>query len=184
MPNGPRPELHGTTVVAVRRGADVVIAADGQVTLGERVIKHGARKLRRMHEDRVIAGFAGSTADALTLFDKFDAKLKEHQGELARAAVELAKDWRTDRILRRLEAMLVVADRTQTLLMTGNGDVLTPDHGAVGIGSGGAYAQAAAEVLLDKTSLPVREIAEAAMRAASRLCVYTNDQLTFEELLK
>ncbi|HEV8320748.1 MAG TPA: ATP-dependent protease subunit HslV [Myxococcota bacterium] len=174
--------MHGTTIVAVRRGAEVVIAGDGQVTIGDRVVKHGARKLRRMHEDKVVAGFAGSTADALTLFDKFEGKLKEFQGELPRAAVELAKDWRTDRVLRRLEAMLLVADRSVTLLLTGNGDVLQPDEGAVGIGSGGGYAQAAAEALLEKTSLPVREIAETAMRAAARLCVYTNERFVFEEL--
>ncbi len=176
------PKFHGTTVLAVRRGEQVVLAADGQVTLANTVIKHTAKKLRRMHNGQVIAGFAGSTADALTLFERFETKLKDYSGNVVRAAVELTKDWRTDRMLRRLEAMLIVADREKTLMLSGTGDVLEPDRGVIGIGSGGAFAQAAALALLEHTSMDPRELAEAAMKIASDICIYTNQQLQFEEL--
>ncbi len=175
-------ELHGTTVLAVRRAGRVVLAADGQVTMNNAVVKHGARKLRRMAGGNVIAGFAGSTADALTLFERFEGKLKEFNGNVPRAAVELTKDWRTDRMLRRLEALLLVADTEKTFLLSGTGDVLEPDHGVMGIGSGGAYAQAAAQALLQHTDLPPRAIAEAAMKIAADICIYTNQQFVFEEL--
>lgn len=174
--------LHGTTILAVRRGPKVVLAGDGQVSLDKVVMKGNARKLRRLGEGRVIAGFAGGTADAFTLFEKFEAKLEEFAHNLTRASVELAKEWRTDRFLRRLEAMLLVADAERTLILTGAGDVIEPEHGAAAIGSGGHYALAAARALLDATELPPREIAERAMRIAAEICVYTNDQLTFEEL--
>jgi len=175
-------KLHGTTVLAVRRSSKVVLAADGQVSLDRVVMKGNARKLRRLAGGRVIAGFAGSTADALALFEKFDAKLEQYAHNLTRAAVELAKEWRTDRFLRRLEAMLLVADAERTLILTGAGDVIEPEHGAAAIGSGGHYALAAARALLESTDLPPREIAERAMRIAADICVYTNDQLSFEEL--
>jgi ATP-dependent HslUV protease, peptidase subunit HslV len=175
--------IRGTTILSVRHGGAVVIAGDGQVTVGQTVMKRGARKVRRLHGDRVLAGFAGSTADALTLFDKFESKLQEYNGVLRRAAVEIARDWRTDRVLRRLEAMLVVADRESSLLISGSGDVIEPDDGILAIGSGGNYALAAARALArSNPALSARQIAEAAMKIASEICVYTNDQFVFEEL--
>ena len=176
------PEFHGTTVLAVRRAGHVVLAADGQVTMNNAVVKHGAKKLRRMAGGQVIAGFAGSTADALTLFERFEGKLKDFSGNVARAAVELTKDWRTDRMLRRLEALLIVADAEKTFLLSGTGDVLEPDQGVIGIGSGGAFAQAAALALLENTELGPRQIAEIAMGIAADLCIYTNKNFSFEEL--
>jgi ATP-dependent HslUV protease subunit HslV len=173
---------HGTTILSVRRGAQVALGGDGQVTLGNIVIKAGARKVRRLYQDRILAGFAGGTADAFTLFERFEAKLEKHQGNLTRAAVELAKDWRTDRILRRLEAMLAVADRDVSLILTGNGDVLEPELGLVAIGSGGAFAQAAARALLENTDLPAREIVARSLAIAGELCIYTNQQHVIEVL--
>lgn len=178
----PAPTLHGTTVLAVRRPDGVVLAADGQVTLGNTVLKHGARKLRRMYRDTVLAGFAGATADAFTLFERFEAKLQDYSGNLTRAAVELTKDWRTDRTLRRLEAMLLVADLERTLVLTGTGDVLEPDHACIGIGSGSVMAQAAARALCDHTQLGSVAIAEAAMQVASEMCIFTNDRVRLERL--
>jgi ATP-dependent HslUV protease subunit HslV len=175
-------QMHGTTILSVRRGASVALGGDGQVTLGNVVIKGGARKIRRLYQDRILAGFAGGTADAFTLFERFEAKLDKHQGNLMRSAVELAKDWRTDRILRRLEAMLAVADKEHSLIITGLGDVLEPEHGIVAIGSGGPYAQAAARALLENTSLKPREIVEKALAVAADLCIYTNHQRSIEEL--
>ena len=172
----------GTTVVAVRHKGKVVIAGDGQVTLGETVMKRGARKVRRLYKDQIIAGFAGATADAFTLFERFEAKLEQYHGNLPRAAVELAKDWRTDRLLRRLEALLIVADRESTLVISGTGDVIEPDDGVAAIGSGGPYAQAAAKALVRHSSLEAREIAREAMRIAAEICIYTNEQITLEEL--
>ena len=174
--------FHGTTILAIRHGGKVVMAGDGQVSLGQTVMKHSARKVRKLYHDRVIAGFAGATADAFTLFEKFEAKLEQFNGNLKRAAVELAKDWRTDRILRRLEALLVIADASDLLIVSGSGDVVEPDDGLIAIGSGGNYALAAARVLVKHTQLDPRTIAEEAMRTAAGICVYTNDQLTFEEL--
>ena len=174
--------LHGTTVVAVRKGDKVVIGGDGQVSLGNTIMKNGARKVRRLHEGKVIAGFAGSTADAFTLFERFEAKLKDSSGNLLRAAVELAKDWRTDRLLRRLEALLIVADKTKTLLLTGSGDVIEPDTGVLAIGSGGAYAQAAATALLLHSPLEAAEIVKESLRIAADICIYTNQNITIEEL--
>ena len=172
----------GTTILSVRRGHSVVMGGDGQVTLGNNVVKANARKVRTMHDGKVLAGFAGSTADAFTLFERFEEKLTRHGGNLTRAAVELAKDWRTDRVLRRLEAMLAVADRTGSLIISGNGDVLEPEGGIIAIGSGGVYAQAAALGLLRHTELSAREIAEQALGIAAELCIYTNSNLVFEEL--
>jgi ATP-dependent HslUV protease, peptidase subunit HslV len=174
--------FYGTTILAVRHGGKVVVAGDGQVSLGQTVMKHNARKVRKLHHDRVIAGFAGATADAFTLFEKFEAKLEQFNGNLKRAAVELAKDWRTDRVLRRLEALLVVADVNDLLVISGSGDVVEPDDDLIAIGSGGNYALAAARVLVKHTSLDAKTIAEEAMQVAAGICVYTNDQLTFEEL--
>jgi ATP-dependent HslUV protease, peptidase subunit HslV len=174
--------FHGTTILSVRRGDKVALGGDGQVTLGNVVVKATARKVRRLHQDRVLAGFAGATADAFTLYERFEGKLDKHQGHLARAAVELAKDWRSDRILRRLEAMLAVADRTASLIVTGNGDVLEPEHGIVAIGSGGPYAQAAARALLDNTELPAREIVQRSLDIAGDLCIYTNRNIVIESL--
>jgi ATP-dependent HslUV protease, peptidase subunit HslV len=174
--------FHGTTIIAIRHGGKVVMAGDGQVSLGQTVMKHSARKVRKLYHDRVIAGFAGATADAFTLFEKFEAKLEQFNGNLKRAAVELAKDWRTDRVLRRLEALLVIADTSDLLVVSGSGDVVEPDDGLIAIGSGGNYALAAARVLVKHTELDARTIAEEAMRVAAGICVYTNDQLTFEEL--
>jgi len=174
--------FHGTTIVSARRGNVVALGGDGQVTLGHIVVKGSARKVRKLHRDQVLAGFAGATADAFTLFERFEAKLEKHQGHLVRAAIELTKDWRTDRVLRRLEAMLAVADRTASLIITGNGDVLEPEHGLVAIGSGGAYAQAAARALLEHTPMPPAEIVKQALTIAGELCIYTNQHHTIETL--
>jgi ATP-dependent HslUV protease subunit HslV len=174
--------FHGTTIVSVRRGGKVALGGDGQVTLGSIVIKQGARKVRRLYQDRILAGFAGATADAFTLFERFEAKLDKHQGNLVRSAVELAKDWRTDRILRRLEAMLAVADREASLIITGNGDVLEPEGGLISIGSGGPYAHAAAKALLDNTELQPAEIVKKALTIAGDICIYTNQSHTIESL--
>jgi ATP-dependent HslUV protease subunit HslV len=175
-------QLHGTTILSVRRGASVALGGDGQVTLGQVVLKGGAKKVRRLYQDRILAGFAGGTADAFTLFERFEAKLDKHQGNLMRSAVELAKDWRTDRILRRLEAMLAVADRERSLIITGMGDVVEPELGIVAIGSGGAFAQSAARALLENTSLAPREIVDKALAIAADICIYTNHQRTIEVL--
>lgn len=174
--------FHGTTIVSVRRGATVALGGDGQVTLGAQIVKATARKVRRLYHDRVLAGFAGATADAFTLFERFEAKLEKHQGHLTRAAVELAKDWRQDRILRRLEALLAVADRQTSLVITGQGDVLEPEHGILAIGSGGGYALAAARALYAHTSLTAREIVAEALKVAGEICIYTNQEHTIEEL--
>jgi ATP-dependent HslUV protease subunit HslV len=173
-------QFHGTTIVSARRGTRVAMGGDGQVTLGNVVIKQSARKVRRLHHDRIVAGFAGATADAFTLFERFEAKLDKHQGNLLRSAVELAKDWRTDRILRRLEAMLAVADKEASLIITGNGDVLEPEYGLIGIGSGGPYAQAAARALLDNTDLAPADIVKKSLTIAGDLCIYTNQSHTIE----
>ncbi|MFN9679255.1 MAG: ATP-dependent protease subunit HslV [Betaproteobacteria bacterium] len=173
-------QFHCTTIVSARRGARVAMGGDGQVTLGHIVVKQSARKVRRLYHERILAGFAGATADAFTLFERFEAKLEKHQGHLLRSAVELAKDWRTDRILRRLEAMLAVADRETSLIITGNGDVLEPEHGLIAIGSGGAYAQAAAKALLDNTDLPPADVVKKALTIAGDLCIYTNQLHTIE----
>jgi len=172
----------GTTILCVRREQEVAMAGDGQVTLGTTVMKHGACKLRRMHDGKVLAGFAGSTADAFTLFEKFDAKLQEYRGNLPRAAVALAKDWRTDRILRRLEALLIVADPSTTLVLSGAGDVIEPDDGIAAIGSGGPYAQAAAQALVAHSPLAAAAIAEEALKIAAGICIYTNDRIAVEVL--
>jgi ATP-dependent HslUV protease subunit HslV len=169
--------MHATTILAVRRGAEVAMAGDGQVTVGDMVMKHTARKIRRLNNDRVLAGFAGSTADALTLFDKFESMLERYRGNLRRAAVELTKEWRTDKFLRRLEAMLLVASHDELLVLTGDGDVIEPDDGVAAIGSGGSYAQAAARALVRHTALPAAEIARAAMEIAAAMCIYTNDRI-------
>ena len=174
--------LRGTTIVAVSRGGRVALAGDGQVTMGNAVLKQTARKIRRLHDGRVVAGFAGGTADAFTLFEKFEAKLSEFRGNLRRAAVELAKDWRTDRVLRRLEALMVVTDGKELMLLSGGGDVVEPDDGVVGIGSGGSYALAAARALLLHTELPAAEIAQEAVRIASGICVFTNGNVVVEEI--
>jgi ATP-dependent HslUV protease subunit HslV len=174
--------FHGTTILSVRRGSSVALGGDGQVTLGNVVVKGGAKKVRRLYQDRILAGFAGGTADAFTLFERFEGKLDKHQGNLMRSAVELAKDWRTDRILRRLEAMLAVADREHSLIITGTGDVLEPEHGIVAIGSGGPFAQAAAKALLENSSLSARDIVEKSLAIAADLCIYTNHQRTIEVL--
>jgi len=176
--------FHGTTILSVRRDGAVALGGDGQVTLGNVVVKATARKVRRLYSDRVLAGFAGATADAFTLFERFEAKLDKHQGHLTRAAVELAKDWRADRILRRLEAMLAVADRTAALIVTGTGDVLEPEHGIVAIGSGGPYAQAAARALIDHTALSAAEIVKQSLVIAGELCIYTNLNHVIETLEK
>jgi ATP-dependent HslUV protease subunit HslV len=174
--------IRSTTVLCVRRDDKVVMAGDGQVTLGESVIKHGAKKIRRLYQDKILAGFAGSTADAFTLFSRFEAKLEQYHGNVGRSAVELAKDWRTDKFLRHLEALLLVSDKEQTFLLSGQGDVIEPDSGIAAIGSGGPFAQAAAQALADHTQLSAREIAEEAMKIAGRMCIYTNDRITIEEL--
>jgi ATP-dependent HslUV protease subunit HslV len=174
--------FHGTTIVSVRRGARVSMGGDGQVTLGNIVVKQTARKVRRLYHDRILAGFAGATADAFTLFERFEAKLEKHQGNLLRSAVELAKDWRTDRILRRLEAMLAVSDRETSLIITGAGDVLEPEYGLIAIGSGGPYAQAAARALLDNTDLGPAEIVAKSLAIAGDLCIYTNQSHTIESI--
>jgi ATP-dependent HslUV protease, peptidase subunit HslV len=174
--------IRSTTVLCVRRDNKVVMAGDGQVTLGESVIKHGAKKIRRLYQDKILAGFAGSTADAFTLFSRFEAKLEQYHGNVGRSAVELAKDWRTDKFLRHLEALLLVSDKDATFLLSGQGDVIEPDTGIAAIGSGGPFAQAAAQALADHTKLSPREIADEAMKIASRMCIYTNDRITIEEL--
>jgi len=174
--------IRSTTVLSVRRGGKVVLAGDGQVTLGESVIKHSAKKIRRLYNDKIVAGFAGSTADAFTLFSRFEAKLEQYHGNLGRGAVELAKDWRTDKFLRHLEALLLVSDKEQTYLLSGQGDVIEPDGPVAAIGSGGPYAQAAAQSLAEHTELSAREIAEEAMKIAGKMCIYTNDKVTIEEL--
>jgi ATP-dependent HslUV protease subunit HslV len=177
-----QPRVRSTTVLCVRRDGKVVMAGDGQVTLGEGVVKHSARKIRRLYSDKILAGFAGSTADAFSLFSRFETKLEQYQGNLGRAAVELAKDWRTDKMLRQLEALLLVADQNQTFLISGAGDVIEPDEGIAAIGSGGPYATSAARALADHTQLSARQIAEEAMKIAGRICIYTNDVVTIEEL--
>ena len=174
--------FHGTTILSVRRGKRVALGGDGQVTLGNIVVKASARKVRRLHHDKILAGFAGGTADAFTLFERFEAKLDKHQGNLMRSAVELAKDWRTDRMLRRLEAMLIVADSDSSLIITGNGDVLEPELGLVAIGSGGAFAHAAARALLENSELPPEDIVQKALAIAGDLCIYTNQQHVIEIL--
>jgi ATP-dependent HslUV protease subunit HslV len=175
-------QYHGTTILSVRRGRSVALGGDGQVTLGNIVVKAGARKVRRLYHDRILAGFAGGTADAFTLFERFEAKLEKHQGHLVRSAVELAKDWRTDRMLRRLEAMLAVANPEASLIITGNGDVLEPEDGLLAIGSGGAYAQSAAKALLDNTDLAAEVIVKKALSIAGDLCIYTNQNHIIETL--
>jgi ATP-dependent HslUV protease subunit HslV len=174
--------IRSTTVICVRRGDRVVMAADGQVSVGSTVMKASAKKIRRLYNDKVLAGFAGSTADAFSLFSRFESKLEQYAGNLGRAAVELAKDWRTDKMLRQLEALLVVADTHQTLMLSGTGDVIEPDEGIMTIGSGGSYALAAARALMQNTDMTAREIAEKAMKIAGEICIYTNDQVTIEEL--
>ena len=174
--------IRSTTVICVRRDSQVVMAADGQVTLGDAVIKHSARKIRRLYQNKILAGFAGSTADAFSLFGRFETKLEQYQGNLGRAAVELAKEWRTDKMLRSLEALLIVADPQQTFLVSGAGDVIEPDEGVTAIGSGGSYALAAARALMQNTTLPARDVAEKSLKIAGQICIYTNDQITLEEL--
>jgi len=175
-------QFHGTTILSVRRGASVALGGDGQVTLGNVVVKGGAKKIRRLYHDKILAGFAGGTADAFTLFERFEGKLDKHQGNLMRAAVELAKDWRTDRMLRRLEAMLVVADKEHSLIITGLGDVLEPELGIVAIGSGGPYAQAAARALVENSGLSAKDVVDKALAIAADICIYTNHQRSIEVL--
>lgn len=175
-------QYHGTTILSVRRGKRVAMGGDGQVTLGNIVIKASARKVRRIHQGQILAGFAGGTADAFTLFERFEAKLDKHQGNLLRAAVELAKDWRSDRALRRLDAMLSVADRENSLIITGNGDVVEPEHGIVAIGSGGAFAHSAARALVENSELDPAEVVRKSLQIASELCIYTNQNFTIEVL--
>jgi len=174
--------IRSTTVLCVRKDGKVVMAGDGQVTLGESVIKHSAKKIRRLYQEKILAGFAGSTADAFSLFSRFESKLEQYHGNLGRAAVELAKDWRTDKFLRHLEALLLVADKEQTYLLSGQGDVIEPDSGIAAIGSGGPFAQAAAQALAEHTKMTAREIAEEAMKIAGKMCIYTNEKATIEEL--
>ncbi|MBI5560489.1 MAG: ATP-dependent protease subunit HslV [Deltaproteobacteria bacterium] len=176
-------KFHGTTIISVRRNGSVAIAGDGQVTMGATIVKKGAVKVRKMREGSIIAGFAGSTADALTLFDKFEAKLEQFRGNITRAVVELAKDWRTDKVLRRLEALLIAVDREHSFIISGNGDVIEPEEGIAAIGSGGPFASAAAKVLLRHTGMDARTIAVEALKTASEICIYTNDQITVEEIL-
>jgi ATP-dependent HslUV protease subunit HslV len=180
MPSAP--QFHATTVLSVRREAKVVMAADGQVTFDKTVVKHGGRKVRRLYNDRILAGFAGSAADAMALMTRFEAKLEQYRGNLERSAVELAKDWRTDRFLRRLEAMMIVADTTTTFVLSGNGDLIEPDDGVIAIGSGAPYAMAAAKALAQHTTLEPRAIAQEAMKITADICIYTNDRITIEEL--
>ncbi len=175
-------QFHGTTIVCVKVKDQVAMAGDGQVTLGHAAVKHSARKVRKIFEGKVLVGFSGATADAMTLFDKFEAKLEEYRGNLRRAAVELARDWRTDRILRRLEALLAVADKESMFLISGSGDVLEPDDNVVAVGSGGAYAQAAAKALSRHSDLTARQVAEESLKIAAEICIYTNDKITVEEL--
>ncbi|MBX3643705.1 MAG: ATP-dependent protease subunit HslV [Rubrivivax sp.] len=174
--------FHGTTIVSARRGRSVALGGDGQVTLGNIVVKSSARKVRKLYRDHVLVGFAGATADAFTLFERFEAKLEKHQGQLVRAAIELTKDWRTDRVLRRLEAMLAVADREASLIITGNGDVLEPEHGIIAIGSGGAYAQAAARALLVNTEMAPADVVAKSLEIAGEICIYTNQSHVIETL--
>jgi ATP-dependent HslUV protease subunit HslV len=176
------PQFHGTTILSVRRGDRVAMGGDGQVTLGNMIVKASARKVRKLYQDRILAGFAGATADAFTLFERFEAKLEKHQGNLLRSAVELAKDWRTDRMLRRLEAMLAIADRQSSLIITGTGDVLEPEQGLLAIGSGGGFAQAAAMALLSSSELPPDEIVKRALTIAGDICIYTNQNHVVETL--
>ncbi|MBI4690078.1 MAG: ATP-dependent protease subunit HslV [Nitrospirae bacterium] len=173
----------GTTILCVRRDGKVAIAGDGQVTMGNTVLKHNARKIRTMYGDKIIAGFSGATADAFTLFERFEAKIESYRGNIKRAAVELAKDWRTDKILRRLEALLIIADKEHTFIISGTGDVIEPEDGIAAIGSGGPYAQASAVALVENTNLPAKEIVERSMKIASDICIYTNDNITIEELI-
>ena len=175
-------QYRGTTILAVRRNGQVVIGGDGQVSLGNTIMKGNARKVRRLYHDKVIAGFAGGTADAFTLFERFEAKLEKHQGNLTRAAVEMAKDWRTDRVLRKLEALLLVADKTATLMITGNGDVIEPEKHLIAIGSGGSFAQSAATALMENTELDARTVVEKGLSIAADICIYTNHNLTIETL--
>lgn len=175
--------FHGTTILCVRKNGKAAIAGDGQVTLGQTVIKHNAKKIRRMYNDNIIAGFSGATADAFTLFEKFEAKIETYRGNITRAAVELAKDWRTDKILRRLEALLIVADREHTFIISGNGDVLEPEDGIAAIGSGGPYAQAAAKALMLHSTLELKDLINEAMKITSKICIYTNEQISIEELI-
>lgn len=175
-------KIRGTTVIAVRHKGKVAMAGDGQVTIGNTVMKHGARKVRRLYKDQIIAGFAGATADAFTLFERFEAKLEQYNGNLHRAAVELAKDWRTDRMLRRLEALLIVADRQSTLILSGTGDVIEPDDGVAAIGSGGPLAQAAAKALIKYSNLEAKTIVQEAMSIAAEICIFTNNQIVLEEI--
>ena len=175
-------QYHGTTILSVRRNGQVVIGGDGQVSFNSTILKGNARKVRRLYHEKVLAGFAGGTADAFTLFERFEGKLEKHQGHLTRAAVELAKDWRTDRMLRRLEALLSVADGTTSLVISGNGDVIEPEHDVIAIGSGGSFAEAAARALMENTELDARTVCEKALGIASSICVYTNDQFTIEVL--
>jgi len=177
-----KPSIQATTILCVRRKGKVAIGSDGQVTLGDTVIKHGAKKIRRLYNEKILAGFAGSSADSFALFSRFEAKLEQFHGNLSRAAVELAKDWRTDRSLRHLEAVMIVADNKSTFLISGTGDLIEPDDGIVGIGSGGAFALAAARALEKYTELSAREIVEEAMRIAGKICIYTNDNVSIEEL--
>ena len=174
--------IHGTTILAVRRGGNVALAGDGQVTLSNTILKHKAKKIRRLYHDKIIAGFSGATADAFTLFEKFEKKLNQFNGNITRAAVELAKDWRTDKYLRRLEALLLIADQNHCFIISGNGDVIEPDDMVTAVGSGGPFAQAAAKALLDHTNLSASEIVREAMKIAAGICIYTNDQIIIEEL--
>ena len=174
--------LHGTTILAVRRGSNVIVAGDGQVTMKDTIMKHRAKKVRKIYNDRIIVGFAGATADALNLYERLEGKLEQFNGNLTRSAVELAKDWRTDKYLRRLEAVIVAADSEHLFLISGNGDVIEPDEGVLGIGSGGAYAQSAAVALIRHTELDVRSIADVAMKIAASICIYTNEEISIEEI--
>jgi ATP-dependent HslUV protease subunit HslV len=177
-----RPRIHGTTIVAVLRNGKVALAGDGQVTMQNTVLKHKARKIRRLYDDKILAGFSGATADAFTLFEKFEKKLEQYQGNITRAAVELAKDWRTDKVLRRLEALLLIADKDHCFIISGNGDVIEPDDAVTAVGSGGPYALAAAKALFDHTDLSAREIATESMKIAASICIYTNNQVVVEEV--
>jgi len=174
--------LHATTILAVRRNGKTAIAGDGQVTVGTTVMKHNAKKVRKLYNDKILSGFAGATADAFTLFEKFEAKLEQYHGNLTRASVELAKDWRTDKILRRLEALMIVADNERSFILSGNGDVIEPENGVAAIGSGGPYALAAARALMQHTKLDARTLVEEAMKIAAEICIYTNKEITIEEL--
>jgi ATP-dependent HslUV protease subunit HslV len=174
--------MHGTTILSIRKNGKTVIAGDGQVTVGATVMKRNAKKVRKLYNDKILAGFAGATADAFTLFEKFEAKLEQYHGNLTRAAVELAKDWRTDRVLRRLEALMIVADAERSFILSGNGDVIEPENGVSAIGSGGPYALAAARALMEHTKLDARKVAEESMKIAAEICIYTNKEITIEEL--